>query len=404
MKTLLMMVLALGVRSLAVGGSIGDPKLMNFAGLDSTAAVAFCSSCGYYVTDDVNASLQHYSASGALISTVSSTPNGGSIFASPSGLDVDAQGNVWVADADNNRVEELDPSGSVVAYLGVSPDAGALNWPNDVAVGPQNRLYVADSGNNRVAVYDRSSGAFLFSWGSFGFADSADTQPLLFAAPMGLTVSNGQVYVADAGNARVQVYGLDGSYVSTIGGRGMGPGGFDSPYDVAVDSSGRVWVADNGAQNVQIFNAAGGFVAGLGLGFDGFDFEDLTHLYAEADGDVMVADGYADRFFIWDSTVVGMRSPAKAASLLAQAPLHVGPVPARAGQALQLTLPAPADKVTWQLYTADMRLAGQTESSGTANVSYTQTASLSAGVYLARLVVVNEGATRESVQKIVITR
>jgi len=53
-------------------------------------------------------------------------------------------------------------------------------------------------------------------------------------------------------------------------------------------------------------------------------------------------------------------------------------------ESVQLTLPAAADKITWQLFTADMRLAGETQATSASHLSYTQTADLGAGVYLVR--------------------
>jgi sugar lactone lactonase YvrE len=403
MKSVLLLALIALVSPLAAAESaIGDPHTMALSGLDSTASVAAGSTFGYYVTDDSNNVLNHYDASGNLVSTISSAGLDGTATAlnSPSGVVVDPSGNVWVADADNDRVLEFDSNGNLVAQLGTSADAGALNWPNDLALGPSNRLYVADTGNNRIAVYDCSSGAFLFSWGTFGFG----TSDAYLATPLGLSVSGNQVLVADTGNARVQIYDLDGNYEQTVGGRGVGDGGFDAPVGVAVDGEGRLWVADNGRQNVQIFSASGSFLAGIGDGFDGFNFEDPTYLYAEADGSMILADGYADNFFVWDSTVRGMTSGPKTNKELADSPLLVGPVPARSGQALMLVLPAAPQHVSWQLYTADMRLVGEVSSGGQSIVTYNQTAGLSAGVYISKVSLDNNGGHRMALQKIVITR
>jgi len=401
-KSVLLLALIALVSPLSASATIGAPHSLVLSGLDSTASVSFGSSYGYYVTDDSSNLVNHYDAAGNLVSSISSSSLDGTSTAldAPTGVEVDPSGNVWVADAENDRVIEMDSNGVTVAQLGVTEGAGALSWPNDLAVGPSNRLYVADSGNNRVAVYDRTSGAFLFSWGTFGFGQSDS----FLASPLGLCVSGSQVLVADTGNARVQVYDLDGHYLQTIGGRGMGQGGFDSPFDVAVDAESRIWVADNGRQNVQIFSAVGTFISGVGGGYDGFMFEDPTHLYAESDGSVLLADGYAGRFFVWDSSVQGMRSGPKSSKELAETPMTVGPVPAHSGEALMLVLPAAPEHVSWQLYTADMRLVGEVAADGRSIVTYSQTAGLPAGVYLSKVSMDNNGGHRMALQKIVITR
>jgi|GEM_PF-7023181 DNA-binding beta-propeller fold protein YncE len=402
MKTFLMMFLVGMVSPLAAASTMGDPHSLILSGLDSTASVSMGSNYGYYVTDDSNNVVNHYDASGNLQNSIASANLDGtaSALGSPSGVVVDPSGNVWVADADNDRVLEFDGNGNVVAQLGTGAGAGAMNWPNDLAVGPSNRLYVADTGNNRIAVYDRSSGAFLFSWGSFGFGQGS----ALLATPLGLCVSGNQVLVSDTGNARVQVFDLDGNYELTVGARGMGPGGLDAPVGVAVDTEGRIWVADNGRQNVQIFGSTGDFIAGVGTGFDGFAFEDPTYLSAAPDGSVILADGYADRFFVWDSSVRGMRNGPKTTKALADSPLTVGPVPAHTGQALMLVLPAAPDHVSWQIYTADMRLVGEVSSGGQSIVTFTQTAGLAAGIYISKIGLDSNGGHRTALQKLVITR
>jgi DNA-binding beta-propeller fold protein YncE len=400
MKTALLFILSALVTPLAASSTMGDPHSLVLSGLDSTASVSVGSSYGYYVTDDSDNVLNHYDASGNLVTSISSASLDGtaSALGSPSGVVVDPNGNVWVADADNDRVLEFDGNGNVVAQLGTGSGAGALNWPNDVAVGPSNRLYVADSGNDRIAVYDRGSGAFLFSWGSAGQGDNG------LATPLGLCVAGDQVLVADTVNARVQVFDLDGHYEQSIGARGMGQGGLEAPVGVAVDTEGRIWVSDNGRQNVQIFSASGAFQDGVGTGFDGFDFQDPTYIHANPDGSVILADGYGDRFFVWDSSVKGMRNGPKTTKALADSPLTVGPVPAHTGQALMLVLPAAPDHVSWQIYTADMRLVGEVSSGGQSIVTFNQTAGLAAGIYISKINLDNNGGHRMALQKLVITR
>jgi sugar lactone lactonase YvrE len=345
---------------------IGAPLPVILKGLDATASVAYTAS-GIYVTDDVNNVIQHYDVDGDLIGTISAASQGGvnAALADPSGLQVAATGDLWVADSANDQVLELSPSGAVLATVGAGSGPDSLNDPNAVALGPDSTLYVADSGNDRIAVYDANTGA---------------------------------------GNARVSVYDLSGNYQLTIGGRGVGAGGFDSPYGVVVDAQGRVWVADNGGMNVQVFSDSGTFIAGSGAGFDGTDFEDLTGVYVEPDGDVVASDGYANELFVWSKSVAEARPPIKPSTALASAALTVGPVPAQAGQALQLILPAAADRVTWQIFSADMRLQGEVEALGQSHVAYAQTAQLAAGVYLAKVTMEENGIQRQSLQKIIITR
>jgi DNA-binding beta-propeller fold protein YncE len=68
--------------------------------------------------------------------------------------------------------------------------------------------------------------------------------------------SNGNVYVADTNNHRIQIYNSSGSYVTTLGSAGSGNYQFDAPNGVAVDGSGNIYVADSSNHRVQIYNSS----------------------------------------------------------------------------------------------------------------------------------------------------
>jgi hypothetical protein len=92
----------------------------------------------------------------------------------------------------------------------------------------------------------------------------------------------------------------------------------------------------------------------------------------------------------------------KLGASLASASLAVGPVPAKAGEALQLLLPAQAESLSLQLYTTDMRSLGQVEGRGLSRISFTQTSGLAAGVYIVRVVVAANCTQRVAIQKVII--
>lgn len=140
---------------------------------------------------------------------------------------VDPQDNVWVVDEGSNMVIKFDPEGHVAMTMGRKPEAinnparpaggaapgsgaGApgdnFNGPSDVAWDAAGDIFVADgSGNSRIAKFDKN-GVYLKSWGTRG------TAPGQFNTPHTIVVdAQGNVYVGDRGNKRIQVFDTDGN-------------------------------------------------------------------------------------------------------------------------------------------------------------------------------------------------
>mmetsp|Transcript_51165 Transcript_51165/g.141596 ORF Transcript_51165/g.141596 Transcript_51165/m.141596 type:complete len:476 (+) Transcript_51165:719-2146(+) len=135
-------------------------------------------------------------------------------FMVPHGLHMDHKGYLWATDVGVHRVLQLSPdSGKVLLEMGTGrPGGGATGFhaPTDVAVNPRtDEVFVSDGyGNSRVAVFSYS-GKFLREWGSPGDG------PGQFRIPHSITLdADGNVYVADRENARVQVFDPEGRYKS----------------------------------------------------------------------------------------------------------------------------------------------------------------------------------------------
>jgi DNA-binding beta-propeller fold protein YncE len=114
---------------------------------------------------------------------------------------VDSSGNVWVADRDNNRIQEFDSSGTYLMQFGIYGNGNReFSWPSAVDVDSLGNVWVADNLNNRIQEFD-SSGTYLTQFGSYGSGNGQ------FHGPMGVAVdSSGNVWVADAGNNRIQEF------------------------------------------------------------------------------------------------------------------------------------------------------------------------------------------------------
>jgi len=145
-------------------------------------------------------------------------PATGASLAFPLGMAMDSGGNLYFADGNNNRVRRISPAGVIttVAGDGVGHFAGdqgpassaSLDVPEDVAFDGAGNLYIADAGNNRVRKVD-SSGLIstLAGMGDNGFSgDGGPATEAMLNFPWGLTTDfTGSVYIADRVNSRVRV-------------------------------------------------------------------------------------------------------------------------------------------------------------------------------------------------------
>jgi DNA-binding beta-propeller fold protein YncE len=218
----------------------------------------------------------------------------------PIGLDVDAAGNLYVADIGAKAVMvygpdrqflrriggdkwftrlasvTVDPAGKRVYAVdigGVSSEQhmvrvfdavsgahlqdigrrgsgpGEFNLPRDLAIGLNGRLYVVDGGNFRVVVFDRE-GKYLFSFGSVG------KQYGQFARPKEVAIDrDGNVYVVDSAFGNFQIFNPDGELLLFVGDRSErdGPAKYMLPSGIAVDEDGRVYMVDQWFRKIEVY-------------------------------------------------------------------------------------------------------------------------------------------------------
>jgi len=191
-------------------------------------------------------------------------------FDRPGFIAVDDNGNVYVADTANHRIQKFDGDGEYVGQWGRYGTGDAdFNLPSGIAVSPgtdtdpAQYVYVVDSLHNRIQKFT-PDGGFITKWGKLG-AGSGE-----FLVPSGVAVGpSGNVYVVDQSNHRIQVFGASGAYIRQWGSRGAGAGQFSIPKGIAVDSRENVYVVDQGSHCLQEFSPNGDFIAkwgGLGTG------------------------------------------------------------------------------------------------------------------------------------------
>jgi DNA-binding beta-propeller fold protein YncE len=161
---------------------------------------------------------------------------GAGLFTSTHGLRIDPGGNVWTTDTANHSVLTFSPDGKVLMTLGERGVAGDderhFNKPTDVAFAKSGDFYVSDGyGNSRVVKFDRS-GKFLFAWGKKG------SGPGEFDLPHQVRLdSRENVYVADRENKRIQVFTAEGMFIRQLG-EGI------APYGLFITREDQIFVAD----------------------------------------------------------------------------------------------------------------------------------------------------------------
>jgi DNA-binding beta-propeller fold protein YncE len=107
--------------------------------------------------------------------------------------------------------------------------------------------------------------------------------------------ADGNVYVADTGNDRIQKFSSDGTFIAAWGSSGTGPGQFLAPWDVATSPGGSVYVVDLNARRVQRFDPSGTPLGEWGtMGFDDGQFLQPFGIATDADGAVYVTDFSTD--------------------------------------------------------------------------------------------------------------
>lgn len=146
---------------------------------------------------------------------------GDSLFIMPHGLTVDGDNNIWVTDVGLHQVFKFKEDGSLLLRLGEPKVPGTdsihFNRPTDVAITDDGSFYVSDGyGNSRIIKFS-AEGKYLFEWGKKGSKEGE------FNIPHSISVGeNGNVYVADRENNRVQVFDSKGKFIRQINHKDFG--------------------------------------------------------------------------------------------------------------------------------------------------------------------------------------
>ncbi len=179
------------------------------------------------------------------------------------GVAIDDGDRLFVSDGKMHRVLIFNPQHQVEGQI-----VEGMADPVGMAVDNENRfLYVVDEQQDQVIVYDVDTLKLLRRIGKAVTPATKHslTTPGDFAAPTNVAVDHdGNVYVTDTLNSRVEIFDADGNFISTFGKAGDGPGFFFRPKGIAVDCDGHIWVADEYQDRVQVFNREGQLLTYIG--------------------------------------------------------------------------------------------------------------------------------------------
>ena len=189
-----------------------------------------------------------------------------SYFSHPQFIALDDQGNVYITELGNKRIQKFSNNGDFIETWGKNGKlAGEFHYPSGIAV-DGNFVYVADRDLHRIQKFDLN-GTFVKEWGSRGINDG---QMLL---PNGVaTGPDGSVYVADTGNQRIQKFTSEGEFVLSFGSSGQEPGKFLTLIDIEVDNDGNLYVSDKGNEKIEKFDSSGNLITSMPFGTTNYVF------------------------------------------------------------------------------------------------------------------------------------
>jgi DNA-binding beta-propeller fold protein YncE len=274
--------------------------------------------------------------------------SGNGLFARPGGVALDPQGNLWVADSNNNRIEEFTEGGKFVAQIG--PELAAtecrLKRPTAIAASSGGDFWVTDSGEKRV-VEISPAGKCLNHFGAAGeggngkfagvgpeaiaidyhgniwvadtyygrlekfnengiFIRSVSTKgpgAEQLRQPDGIAIGpGGDVFVTDWEDNKVAEWNEGGKFIRQFGSQGNEPGQLQQPSGIAIDSKGDVWVADQNNGRIEEFGQGGEYLGRFGAKGSGagqFELSYPTGIATDAKGDIWVTDTGNNRVVKW---------------------------------------------------------------------------------------------------------
>jgi len=324
-------------------GYSGDGGVATSAELSGPFEVAVDASGNVYIVDSYNNCIRKVTTGTGIISTIAGNGTAGyagdggaatsAELNNPTGVAVDALGNVYIADFNNNRIRMVAAGTGIITTIagngtaGYSGDEGAatsaelnLNPPGEVAIDASGNVYIADAGNSRIRKVSASTGIIstIAGNGTVGYSgDGGAATSAELTYPDGVAIdASGNVYIADVENNVIRKVTAGTGIISTIAGNSTsgysGDGGaaslaeLNNPVGVAVDASGNVYIGDYENNVIRKVAVGTGIISTIaGNGTAGYSGDGGTATAAElnspagvaidASGNVYIADQFSNR-------------------------------------------------------------------------------------------------------------
>jgi len=243
---------------------------------------------GFHVAEERIPSLSPTILDRVLVAGNKGSSNGQ--FNCPRDLDIDIDGNIYVVDSLNHRIEKLSSQGVFLSSWGEQGSKeGKFQEPCGIGIDRKNGyVYVADTWNHRIERFSLD-GVYQFSW-------NGD-----FYGPRDVAVdSHGDIYLTDTGNCLIKKYNQKGELLKQFGSKGSGDGQFQEPVGLVLDSEGNILVADTWNQRVQRFKPDGTFIDKFDVsGWYGNNIRE-PYLTVDSSDKIYLTDSSQEKILVYD--------------------------------------------------------------------------------------------------------
>lgn len=214
-------------------------------------------------------------------------------FNSPTFICSNLNGDIFVSDTLNHRIQKFTPDGNYLSSFGSFGDfKGFFNQPHGILCDPDNNIFVCDLFNHRIQKFD-SLGEHITSWGGLGDKEG------YFNRPIGICQdSEGFLYISDMGNHRVQKFTADGQFVLSFGKQGKNDGDFFKPVPVCHHNN-MILIGEISTDRIQMFDKKGSFIKSFNYSQDTpSDFRGTSNISVDSNGNLYISEFWNNKISI----------------------------------------------------------------------------------------------------------